>query len=115
MAKSIKERLKEIAEGGVTTPKQKQFIRDKSAEMGVQFDERTSCVNCYRDQAMILWRIISEKEIPKSRKYVLKAGVDVLWRGIRINATATEEELKNYLNDGFPAIFFAKIGTDEDN
>lgn len=112
MAKNIKTLLKEIATNGATTDKQKQFIREQSEKMGVAFNERTRCNDCYKDQAVILWRIIAEGEVAEGRHYVLHAGVDVIWKGRRINATLTEQQLKELYKEGFPRHFYAKVDED---
>lgn len=108
MAKTTKTQLKEIAERGARTEAQRAFIVTQSQELGIPF-RVTSCSDCYRDQAVILWRTLCERDIPKSRKYVLRVGKDVVWRGRRVNATCSDEELKALLEAGFPSEFFYKI------
>lgn len=110
MNKNTKTLLKEIAEKGATTEEQRNFIRNKSKELGVKFIERRACNSCFKDQAVILWRILAEQEIPDTRKYVLKSGTDVIWRGQRVNNTMTDKQLKELLKEGFPSVFFAKMG-----
>ncbi len=108
MTKSIKAQLRDIATNGARTDRQRAFIVEQSNLMGVQFVV-TTCRDCYKDQAAVLWRMIAEQEMPASRKYVLRAGKDVIWRGKRVNATCSEAELKALLEAGFPREFFSKI------
>lgn len=115
MAKDRKTILREIAESKDTlTDKQRDYVRRQSEAMGVQFRE-TSCGDCYRDQAAVLWRILCEKDTPKSRKYLLRAGVDVIWKGRRVNATCSDDDLAALLEQGFPRNFMKRIDGKDGN
>lgn len=116
MAKGIKMQLKEIAEAAELTDKQRSFIVSQSETMGVKFNPyKTTCGDCYRDQAIILWRLIAEQEAQESttRKYLLRAGIDVIWRGVRVNATLTDKELAELLKAGFPQNYFIRINGED--
>lgn len=100
----------------------KEFIRDLAPRYGVELPkEKPNCKSCYVDAAVSIYKAIKhaqnaeqvnnsqeQKEPAKSQENVLKlkAGVDVIWRGVRINeASATEENLRAWVNNGFPIRF----------
>lgn len=113
MAKTIKTQLREIAEARVLTAKQRAFVTTQSEAMGVPF-VKTACRDCYKDQAVRLWRVVCEKEAQeKGRKYILRGGIDVIWRGVRVNMTKTDTELARLLDDGFPRNFFSRINGED--
>lgn len=115
------DKLKEIATTSERlTGEQRQYIETTSAKMGVVFvPNKTKCSDCYKDQAVILWRLLAEKAQAKDkmRKYLLRAGVDVIFKGQRINAAVLTDELATELiADGFDKGFFSRIPNDnEDN
>lgn len=113
MTMTNKERIREIAgkDPRALTDDDKSFIRDLSAEMGMEFAAKKRCSNCYIDQAIIIWREMAKlpEEQPEARKYALVPGTDVLFRGLRINeATLTDELAKTILSKGFPLYLFAR-------
>ena len=112
-----KERTREIAgkDPRALTDEDRSFIRDLSAEMGMEFSAKKRCANCYIDQAIAIWREMAklpeeqQEEQPEARKYALVPGTDVLYRGLRINeATLTDELAKTILSQGFPLYLFAR-------
>lgn len=110
-----KEQYKQFAEAETLTEKDKQLITTAAQKAGIPFAPRnTRCKDCYRDMAIILYRVECEKEAKKdkTRKYLLRAGVDVLWRGVRVNATCTDEQFAAYIAKGFPRDFFLRIDED---
>lgn len=109
MAKSIKTRLREIAEcEGEIKERQRVYIREQAQAMGVPFVDN-GCADCYRDMAVQLWRILCEQENDNGRKYLLRVGIDVIWKGERVNATCNDDELAALLQRGFPRNFFRRI------
>lgn len=108
------ERLKQIAEADRLTEDEKIYVRKTAETMSVPF-HATRCEDCYKDMAVVLWRMVCEAELKKdkTRKYVLRAGVDVIWKGHRINATCSDAELKQYLAGGFPRDFFLRYESNE--
>lgn len=108
-----KDKLQEIATSKTYIDElTKREIITASNELNIPFTPRTSCNDCYRDQAVVLWRFLAEQDAmqDKTRKYVLRAGIDVIWLGIRINAaTLTDEKAAEYIKRGFPKHFFCKI------
>ena len=117
-------KLREIAAKSAkqVTNEDKDFIRDLAPRYGVELPkEKPNCKSCYVDAAVSIYKAIKDsqnaeqvnkpqetKEPAKSKEngLKLKAGVDVIWRGVRINeASATEENLRAWVNNGFPIHF----------
>lgn len=117
-------KLREIAGKSAkqVTNDDKDFIRDLAPRYGVELPkEKPNCKSCYVDAAVAIYKAIKDaqnaeqtnntqetKEPVKSQEngLKLKAGVDVIWRDVRINeASATEENLRAWVNSGFPIRF----------
>ena len=117
-------KLREIAAKSAkqVTNEDKEFIRDIAPRHGVELPkEKPNCKSCYVDAAVAIYKAIKDaqndeqvntpqetKEPAKSQENVLKLkdGVDVIWRGVRINeASATAENLRTWVNNGFPIRF----------
>ena len=117
-------KLREIAakSANQVTNEDKEFIRDLAPRYGVELPkEKPNCKSCYVDAAVAIYKAIKDaknaeqvntpqetKEPAKSQENVLKlkAGVDVIWRGVRINeASATAENLRTWVYNGFPIRF----------
>lgn len=105
-------RLKQIAESrGAVSVADKQYLRAMSDKMGIAFNERQSCMDCYVEQAVVLLRKLSEEELlkDKTRQYILRTGIDVIWKGHRINATCSDEQLAEFVANGFSKTFFLRL------
>lgn len=106
---TIRERLRTIVDGkakGVTDA-DKQFLTTIATEYDVAIPKSSRCGNCWIDTAVQVYAKLQHK--PTGRKYVLKAGVDVTWMGIRINAAScTDEKAKQWIADGFPTVYFER-------
>lgn len=100
------ERLKEIASKKALTKADKDYIMAKSVELGLQFEPKGRCGNCYKDQAVILYRALAKDD---SRKWLLWPSVDVIWQGDRVNNTRTDDELQRYAESGLPLSLFEVI------
>jgi hypothetical protein len=117
-------KLREIAAKSAkqVTNEDKEFIRDLAPRYGVELPkEKPNCKSCYVDAAVAIYKAIkdaqnaeqannpqrAEKPVKSQENGLkLKAGVDVIWRGVRINeASATEESLRAWVNNGFPIRF----------
>lgn len=117
-------KLREIAakSANQVTNDDKEFIRDIAPRYGVELPkEKPNCKSCYVDAAVAIYKAIKDaqnaehvnnptetKEQAKSQEngLKLKAGVDVIWRGVRINeASATEDNLRAWVDNGFPIRF----------
>lgn len=110
-----KEKLIQIAEAQELTQAQKDYVQKLADAAGIPFHpHRSSCRDCYKDMAVVLWRCECEKEAlkDKSRKFVLRTGTDVRWRDRRVNMLLSDEELKSLMKMGFPKEFFLRY---EDN
>lgn len=117
-------KLREIAAKSAkqVTNEDKDFIRNLAPRYGVELPkEKPNCKSCYVDAAVAIYKAIRDtqnaeqvnnpqetKEPVKSQEngLKLKAGMDVIWRGVRINeASATAENLRKWVNNGFPIRF----------
>lgn len=92
------------------TNEDKLFVRNLATKYGVDLPkDKPNCKSCYVDAAIAIYKAIKEeKEDLNANKKPLKLmqGVDVIWRGIRINeASATPEKLAEWIDQGFPTIF----------
>lgn len=93
------------------TREDKQYIAERAQEYGITIRKR--CGSCYIDAAVELFGKLSKEAEPEKvatdKKYVLKAGVDVLHNGVRINsATLTDELAERMIKNGLSLVFFAK-------
>lgn len=91
------------------TNEDKDFISDLAPRYGVELPkEKPNCKSCYVDAAVAIYKAIKDaKPKPTDRKYVLRDGVDVVWRGIRINeASVTDELAAEWIANGFPKVYF---------
>lgn len=108
---TIIKQLKEIAgkSANQVTKADKEFIRQYAGKYGVELPkEKPNCKSCYVDAAILIYKAINNAEPkPTDRKYVLRDGVDVIWRGIRINeASVTDELAEKWIANGFPNVYF---------
>lgn len=104
-------RLKEIAAktANQITNDDKAFIRQYASQYGVELPkDKPNCKSCYVDAAVLIYKAIKDAEPkPTDRKYVLRDGVDVIWRGIRINeASVTDTLAEEWIANGFPKVYF---------
>ena len=93
--------------------KDKAYIEELCTEYDVKLNKK--CSSCYSDAILILIKKITEENLPKktattdSRKYILKAGVDVWFGSIRVNAiTLTDDLAQRIIAKGFPVRYFEK-------
>lgn len=117
----IIEELKRIA--GATpqelTQADKAFIKEQAKAQGVAFNPHSACKSCYIDCAVVIYRALKDAETraelaeattataTPAPLWRLKEGVDVVWRGIRINsATITDAKAEQYVKSGFPTKYF---------
>lgn len=117
----IIDKLREIASKSYkqVTDDDKTFIRDLAPRYSVELPkDKPNCKSCYVDAAVMIYKSIKETEKVEQEKSQraeeesqpnalrLKNGVDVMWRGIRINeASATPSKLKEWVSKGFPIRF----------
>lgn len=107
----IIKKLREIAAKSASqiTTEDKEYIRDLAPRYGVEMPKgKPNCKSCYIDTAIIIYKNIMDS-LPREsgRKYVLRDGVDVIWKGIRINAASVTDELaEEWISNGFPRVYF---------
>ena len=113
-----KEKLAEIAQSRELTDAQKKYVVEQAALAGVEFNpRRTRCQDCYKDMAMELWRRLAEKDAlkDKTRLYILRPGIDVLFKGQRVTAALNDEDFVALVAKGFPTTYFLKMPSNESN
>lgn len=88
----------------------KQQLLEIADEFGVEHPKNQNCGDCWKDFAFVLRNHIKEQMIPEERKYILKAGVDVYFKGERINnGMLTDKKAEELIEDGFATYLFAKM------
>lgn len=118
--------IKRVREIAAKTAKQvtaedKAFVRSHAEKYNVTLPkDKPNCKSCYVDAAVAIYRAIKNSRAPKVEQVVEKEqesgaqkkqlklmdSVDVMWRGIRVNAaSATPERLAEWVAQGFPTIF----------
>lgn len=83
--------------------KDRAFIRDTSKELSVEFNPRSKCEDCYRDQIIIL-TIEVKKHLSvvenSSSSYKMVNGKSINWRGLKINdETITDEIAEKFISN----------------
>lgn len=101
------EQLKALAEKSGLTADDKVFIEECSKELGVKLVLKKGCEDCHLDQIFKLTaKIEAQNAIPKEGDYILKAGVDVKYKGIRVNnTTLTDSIAEKMVNEGHTHLF----------
>lgn len=113
----IKEQLRAIINTPAMelTKEQKDFVREQANNFLIPFKTRARCTSCYHDTALKIYNAIVQNEQTigiedDGRKYVLKAGVDLYFGNVRVNAaTITDELAERILAQGFERKYFVKI------
>lgn len=107
------ERLQLLIDGGIQSAADEKWLRAEAKKAGVRVCEN-NCKDALRDAAIILVCKLREKEYKKSdRQYILRAGVDVMWNGYRVNAMTDEGALKVYCEHGFPKRLMLRIAGED--
>lgn len=108
MNKDTKEWLREVATNRpALTEDEKQQIRELANAAGVTI-RKTSCKDCYYDAAVeILSKTAkAEEPAPVSGRWAVRPGLDVIFRGKRVNADTITDDLAEWLLErGFPSYF----------
>lgn len=83
--------------------KDREFIRETSKELNVDFSPRPRCEDCYKDQIIILL-IAVKKHISvvenNSTSYKMVNNKNINWRGIIINdETLTDEIAEKFISN----------------
>lgn len=119
MNKTTENKLRKIAEGQSLTDADKALVVSESEKLGLTFEPKTGCSNCYSDQAVLILQAVrnaKEKEGAKEseREFILRNGIDVIFCGYRINAeTLTDELGRKLMMLGFPTKFFVKYAASD--
>ena len=112
--------LKEVINKHEIDESEKRLVRSICKEVGVAVSFATKCKTKWQDSVLEAYNILKEREVAENseqdenaeiKTFVLRAGVDVFFRNIRINeATMTDELARDILKKGFPKRFFTKLG-----
>ena len=103
---------KELKKDYTTLEKLDDSEHDKILELSDKYEishpRNQTCPDCWKDQ-IILIKIKIKEELQRLEKkqYILRGGVDVIYKGQRVNAdTLTDELAEKLVNDGFDLTFF---------
>lgn len=91
----------------------KEAIAELCAQFGVKCPQDTNrCPDCWKD-TLIALRVKADEALMEedtTRQYVLRGGIDVIWKGIRINSsTLTDENAKWWIENGFSEKYFKRL------
>ena len=103
----MKEQIKALASAKSFTVEEKEFLKATATDIGISFEIRKGCRNCYTDLAVQIYNELMNVE-PQAKaaqpKYKLKQGVDVIIgypNGKRLNAaTVTDEWAEQLIEKG---------------
>lgn len=95
------------------TDEEKQVIKGACEEAGIKYTTRKRCPNCIIDLAIKAYGVLAkDDEQTKSKstaKWAVRPGLDVVYRGRRINATTITDTLaEEILAEGFPKMFLVE-------
>ena len=101
---TMETKLKELFNKQNLTLEDKQYIKDLSTQLNVKFVEREFCSDCYKDQIMVLLKVLTQQKIDNGEitaDYVLRPDIDVIYNGLRINnATLSNDIAEEFLRMG---------------
>jgi hypothetical protein len=101
---TMETKLKELFNKRNLTLEDKQYIKDLSTQLNVKFVEREFCSDCYKDQIMVLLKVLTQQKIDNGEitaDYVLRPDIDVIYNGLRINnATLSNDIAEEFLRMG---------------
>ena len=89
-------------------PEEHDKILKLSEKYDIQNPKNLDCPDCWKDQILLL-KIKVKEELQKLEKkqYVLRGGVDVIYKGQRINADTINDKLaEKLIKDGFALKYF---------
>ena len=105
------ENLSELAKKHTFTAAEKTEIKATADVVGIAYDIKRGCSNCYSDLVLEIYNHLSKMNdiFPECRKYVLKHEIDVIIgypNGRRLNAaTITDEWAEELIAKGFGKYF----------
>lgn len=88
-------------------------ILELSSKYDIPSPKNLECPNCWDDQ-IILIKIKIKEELQKLEKkqYILRGGVDVIYKGQRINSDTINDKLaEKLIKDGFALKYFKEYPT----
>lgn len=110
------ERLRKIADSAYKVTKaDKSYLNKLKAELGIVHEVCNTCPNAYKDLAVVIYAELTKGEPQDSdAAYVLNDGVDVIYKGYRVNAaTLTDEYAAFMIGIGFPKSFFKSLPNED--
>ena len=108
---TLEKRVKELDKLIKKEDYDREKLTEIAQEFGVELPKNTGCPDCWKDFAVVLRSTLKTEllKLTDSRKYLLKDGVDVVFKGERINnGMLTDKKAKQLLEEGFPKYLFAK-------
>ena len=94
------------------TAEEKEVIKTACEEAGIKYSTRKKCPNCIIDLAIKAYGILAKDEQTEessTAKWAVRPGLDVVYRGRRINATTITDTLaEEILAEGFPKMFLVE-------
>ena len=107
----LKKTLKELERIIRSENYDRERLTEIANEFGVALPKNTGCSDCWKDFTFVLLTHLKTEllKLTDSRKYLLKDGVDVIFKGERINnGMLTDKKAKQLIEEGFPKYLFAK-------
>lgn len=94
------------------TAEDKEVIKAACEEAGIKYSDRKKCPNCIIDLAIKAYGALikdEQSEETSTAKWAVRPGLDVVYRGRRINATTITDTLaEEILAEGFPKMFLVE-------
>lgn len=94
------------------TAEDKEVIKEACEEAGIKYSDRKKCPNCIIDLAIKAYGVLNkdeQSEETSTAKWAVRPGLDVVYRGRRINATTITDTLaEEILAEGFPRMFLVE-------
>lgn len=108
--KEILQGLRNVVNDGARglTAERIKFVVDVCQDKGIEFIPNKRCKNCYIDKAAELYRMLLPEQATEGRKYVLKAGTDLLFNGKPVNESTadTDEKCEKLITAGLDKKYF---------
>lgn len=108
---------KELKKDYATLSKLDESEHDAILELSDKYEvphpKNLSCPDCWKDQILLV-KIKIKEELQKLEKkqYILRGGVDVIYKGQRINSdTITDKLAEKLIKDGFALKYFKEYPT----
>lgn len=112
MKETLDKRVKELQKMIRAENFDRVRLTEIANEFSVQLPKNTGCADCWKDFAFTLLNYTKTElmKLTDSRKYLLRDGVDVIFKGERINnAVLTDKMAKRLIEEGFAKYLFAKL------